>query len=153
MANTLKALGHGDCYGILIGETDGKKKVYPDYINQESYDIFKTFYINVFPKKKKVPELKRFTFEKDATPEIIKYKFTAKQLEDINAVNAFLNGMSFDLIKIEKVENILTDRQIQGQPHPGDHPHPRTGRDARPRPERAALGGGTRRRQQYPVSL
>lgn len=27
------------------------------------------------------------------------------------------------------------------------------GRDARPRPERAALGGGTRRRQQYPVSL
>ena len=115
MANTLKALGHGDCYGILIGETDGKKKVYPDYINQESYDIFKTFYKNVFPKKKKVPELKRFTFEKDATPEIIKYKFTAKQLEDINAVNAFLNGMSFDLIKIEKVENILTDRQIQGQ--------------------------------------
>jgi hypothetical protein len=115
MAKTLKALGHGDCYGILIGETDGKKKVYPNYITQESYETFKVFYKNAFPKKKKVPELKQFIFDKDAEPEVIKYKFTAKQLEEINDVNAFLDGMSLDLIKIEKVENVLTDRQIQGQ--------------------------------------
>lgn len=43
--------------------------------------------------------------------------------------------------------------RFKDSPTPGDHPHPRTGRDARSRPERAALGGGTRRRQQYPVSL
>lgn len=114
MAATLKALGHGDCYGILIGDTDGKKKTYPDFITQESYDTFKIYYKNAFPRKKKIPELKQLIFEKDATPDIIKYKFTDKQLKEIEAVNAFLDGMSLNLIKIEKVEDILTDRQIQG---------------------------------------
>ena len=119
MAATLKVNGYGDSYGILIGETKGKKKKYPDYISEESYNVLKKYYTEVFPKKKKIPVLSVLKIDSDPTPNIIKYKFNSKLLNDINIMNTYLSESLHIAenvqIKIEQVGDILTEREISGE--------------------------------------
>ena len=111
MAATLKVNGYGEDYGILIGDTDGKKRTYPDYILEDDYNTYLSNYSTIFPKKKKLPEFKRLEFDKDPNPELIKYKFTQKQLEELKQFETLSNIQ----IPIQQVERILTDREINAK--------------------------------------
>ena len=114
MGATLKAFGYGDSYGILIGETDGKKKKYPEYITEEDYDHFRFHYTKCFAKKKKIPDFKEFIYDRDSEPHIKKFKFTSTQREMIVEMNNYFDAFNEKKIEIRTVSNTMTDRQIQG---------------------------------------
>jgi predicted helicase len=78
---------------------------------EDDYNTYLSNYSNIFPKKKKLPEFKRLEFDKDPYPEIIKYKFTQKQLEELKQFETLSNIQ----IPIYQVERILTDREINAK--------------------------------------
>jgi len=115
MADTLKAHGLKDEYGILIGKTDGEVKKFPKYMIEEDYTKFQKYYLTIYPKKKKTIILKEFTYKEDECAIFKKYKLTKKQLNELELVNAYLRDNSIEEIVLKEVGYIQNDRDINAE--------------------------------------